>query len=157
MTIVQKLKNLNLPTDSTVTFSYSEGTDVFVHNETEVETALSGTDVVAAVAELVATPKLIVSTRYGGNVLESLREEGLLEDYERGSYSFSDYLAETIEENFYDQEIIEYSIQKYDYKRGFCTLSTSLTATLSDLIDASPYLGGWDVSVSTEAGTLTIG
>ena len=41
MSITQTLKNLNLEPDSLVTLTYSEGTDVFVHNETEIETALA--------------------------------------------------------------------------------------------------------------------
>ena len=54
MSILENLKNLNLDSDAVVSLSYSEGTDVFVHNETEVETALSETDVVNSFAELVS-------------------------------------------------------------------------------------------------------
>ena len=66
MSITQKIKNLNLSEDTLVTLSYSEGTDVFVHNETEVETALSDTDVVSSFASLIATPGLRVSSQWSG-------------------------------------------------------------------------------------------
>ena len=122
MSIVNKLKNLNLDGDTMIGFSYSDGVDVFVHNETEIETALAETDVVYTFSELVATPGLRASTRYGGDVIESMRIDGFLEDYDR-SGDFPSFLAETLSENFYDQQFIEHSTEKYDHKRGFCTLS----------------------------------
>ena len=156
MTIVQKIKDLNLVAGTTVSLTYSDGTDVFVHNETEVETALSETDVVSSFAELVATPGLNASTQYGGEVLESLRAEGLLDNYERGSHSFAEYIAETVTDNFYDVDLIDYSTEKYDHKRGFCTLSAAVNVSVENLLDSAPFLSGWSASVPTNSGTLTI-
>lgn len=156
MSIIEKLKNLNLPDDTTVNLTYSEGTDVFVHNETEVETALSETDVVNTFAELVATKGLKATTQYGTNVIESLRDEGLLDDYERGSFTFSDYITEAITDNFYDVDLIEHSTEKYDHKRGFCTLSAAIKVPAKNLIESAPYLGSWTVSVQTDSGMLTL-
>jgi hypothetical protein len=156
MSVIDKLRNMNLDHDAEVSLSLSEGTDVFVHNETEVETALQETDVVSTFAELIATSGLTVTTRYGTNVIESLRESGLLDDYERGSFEFSEYLTETINDNFYDVDLIEYSTEKYDHKRGFCTLSADVKVSAKELFDTSPYLGGWDVTVQTENGTLKL-
>ena len=156
MSVIDKLKNMNLDDNAQITLSLSEGTDVFVHNETEVDTALSETDVVNTFSELVSTPGLHVYSQYGTNVIESFRDEGWLEDYERGSFSFSDYLTETLTENFYDQEFIDYSTEKYDHKRGYTTLSADVKVSAKNLFDTSPYLGSWSVSVRTEDGTLTI-
>jgi len=156
MSLIQKIKDLNLPQDAVVSLSYSEGVDVFVHNETEVETALSETDVLSTFSELVATRALQAESMYGTHVLNSLREEGYLEDYERGSYGFAEYIAEKLEENFYDQEFIEHSTERYDHKRGFTTLSADVKVSVKNLLHATPYLGGWTASVQTEAGTLTL-
>lgn len=156
MSIIKKLQALKLPENAMVNLSYSEGTDVFVHNETEVETALSDTDVVTTFASLVATPGLKVSMKSGGNVLETLRSEGHLDDYERGSDGFEDYIGEFLTENFYDQEFIEYSTERYDHKRGFCTLSAQVCILASEIIEKSPYLNCWEVSVATDNGTLTL-
>jgi hypothetical protein len=156
MSIIQKIKDLNLPEDATVSLSYSEGVDVFVHNETEVETALSETDVVNTFAELVTTKGLKATTLYGTGVIESLRDEGLLDDYERGSFTFSDYVTEAINDNFYDVDLIDYSTEKYDHKRGFCTLSAAVRVQAKNLVEAAPYLGAWTVSVQTDSGTLTL-
>ena len=155
MSIFSTLTSMNLPSDTVVDLSYSEGTDVFVHNETEVETAISDTDVVSTFAEMIATPGLKASTQYGGNILESLRERDYLDDYERDG-TFADYLSEMIEQNFYDVELIEYSTEKYEHKRGFTTLSADIQVSLDNLLGASPLLTGWEVSVKTAAGTLTL-
>jgi len=154
MSILSRLKNLNLDPEATVTLNYSEGADVFVHDETEVETALAETNVVSYFSDLVATPGLNVATLFGTNVLESLRDEGLLDNYERDN-TFSDYLSEVITDNFWDLDLIEHSTEKYDYKRGFCTLTAEVVVPASELFEASPCLTGWSVSVASDGGTLT--
>ena len=154
MSIIENLKNLNFESGATATLTYSEGTDVFVHNETEVETALADTDVVRNFAELIATPGLKVNTLFGTNVLQSLRDDGLLDDYERDD-TFSDYLYEVITDNFWDVDFIESSTEKYDYKRGFCTLSTEVVVHVAQLLELQPYLTGWSASVRANGGMLT--
>jgi len=155
MTLIDKLKNLNIPDSEMVTLKYSDGTEVFVHNETEIEDALSETDVVSTFAELIATRGLRVTTQFGGNVLERLREDELLNDYQRDG-DFASFLTDVISENFYEYDFIESSIEKYDYKRGFCTLSANVKVPLSDIIEHSPYLSGWEISVKTDNGDLTL-
>ena len=154
MSVIKRLESLNLQPESKVTLTYSAGVDVFVHNETEVDTALSETDVVHAFAELVATPGLRASTQYGGDILESLRSEGYLEEYERDG-SFGMYLNDVISENFYDVDLIEYSTEKYDHKRGFCTLTAQVQVTVDNIMTYNPFLSGWTVSVNTDNGTLS--
>jgi len=154
-TLANKLSNLNLQPDAMAVLTYSEGTDVFVHNESEVETALSETSVVEKFSELLATPQLNVYTLYGDNVLNELRDGNYLDEYER-DFTFEDYLSETIKENIYEFDFIDRSVEKYDHKRGFCTLTAEVKITVNELIEQSPYLFGWDVSVQTDNGTLTL-
>ena len=153
-TIAEKIQNLNIDDNAFVTLEYSEGVDVFVHNETAVDTAIGETDVVSQFCELVATPGLQAEDGWGNNILSELRENGFLDDYER-DYTFAEYLTDTIRENFYDIEFIEKSVESYDYKRGYCTLSTTVKVPAANFIKASPFVAGWSVSVSTENGTLT--
>ena len=155
MHVLEKLANLQLPSDTVVTLTYSQGTDVFVHNETEVDTAMADTDVISQFSDLIATPGLKVTTQYGTEVLQSLRDDSLLETYDREGW-FSEYLCETISDNFYDVDLIDYSTEKYDHKRGFCTLTATVKIQLDNLLEAQPYIGGWTASVSTVAGTLTL-
>ena len=155
MSVFERLIELDLPADTTVTMSYSEGTDVFVHNETAIDTAIADTDVVSQFANLVITPGFKAEVPFTGNVMDAMREEGYLEDYERGSFTFEDYVYDALVENFYDQEFIDSTVESYDYKRGFCTLKATVTAPLANFLESRPFVGGWTVSVKTENGTLT--
>ena len=106
MTVVERLQSLKLSEGAMVTLTYEEGADVFVHNETEVEDAINETSVINEFASLIAHSKLDARNRWSGNVIEHLRNEDYLEDYQRGTYGFEEYLAETLSENFYDTELI---------------------------------------------------
>ena len=155
MSIVKRLQSLNLSQDAMIHLRYEEGTDVFHYNETEIETAMSQTSVINEFASLVAQSGLDVRTRWQGNVLEHLRSEDYLEDYERGSFEFEEYLTDTITENFYDVELIEYSTEKYDHKRGFTTLTAEVQIPYHNFMKVSPFVSGWSISVETDDGTLT--
>jgi hypothetical protein len=155
MSVVKRLQSLNLPEDAMVTLTFREGTDVFVHNESEVEDAMNETSVINEFAALIAHSKLDARNRWSGNVLEHLRAQDFLEDYERGSFGFEEYLAETLSENFYDTDLIEYSTEKYDHKRGFTTLTAQVDVPVSNFVEVDPFIAGWQVSVETDNGTLT--
>ena len=155
MSVVKRLQSLNLPEDAMVTLTFREGTDVFVHNESEVEDAMNETDVINEFAALIAHSKLDARNRWSGNVLEHLRAQDFLDDYERGSFGFEEYLVETLSENFYDVDLIEHSTEKYDHKRGFTTLTAQVDIPVSNFIEVDPFITGWQVSVETANGTLT--
>jgi len=157
MQTIKKLSELNLDPGTMATLRYSDGVDVFVHNETEIETALEETDVVQTLSALLAEPGgLTVTTTFNTHILEELRSSGLLDDYERGSEEFEDFLTEVITENFYEFDFIDTNIEHYDHKRGFCTLTAKVNIPVSELIEKYPYIGSWTVSVPTENGTLTL-
>jgi hypothetical protein len=155
MSVVKRLQTLKLSDDALITLTYEEGTDVFVHNETEVEDAMNETEVINEFASLVAQRKLDARNRWNGNIIEHLRAEDYLDDYERGSDSFAEYIAETLSENFYDVELIDHSTEKYDHKRGFCTLTAQVEIPFANFVEVNPFIAGWTVSVETDNGTLT--
>jgi hypothetical protein len=155
MSVVKRLQSLNLAEDAMVTLTFKEGTDVFVHNESEVEDAMNETSVINEFAALIAHSKLDARNRWSGNVLEHLRAQDFLDDYERGSFGFEEYLSETLSENFYDTDLIEYSTEKYDHKRGFTTLTAQVDVPVSNFVEVDPFVAGWQVSVETDNGTLT--
>ena len=155
--IITKLKNLNLENEDTVTLVYEDGADVFHFNETEIETALSETDVVEQLAELITTPGLDAKDSWGGgSILQSLRDKELLDGNERGTGDFTEFLTEQINENFYDTEVIDYSTEKYDHKRGYTTLTATVKVSAGNLIQSNPTLFGWKASVQTDNGLLVI-
>jgi hypothetical protein len=155
MSVLKRLQSLKLEKDSMITLTLKEGADVFHYNETEIEDAMNETTVVSEFAALIANTKLDARNRWNGNVIEHLRAHEYLDDYERGSYTFEEYLTETLSENFYDHELIEYSTEKYDHKRGFTTLSAQVDIPVSNFIEEDPSVSGWEVSVQTDNGVLT--
>lgn len=155
MSVVKRLQSLNLADDAMITLTREEGTDVFVHNETEVEDAMNETSVIYDFASLIADTKLDARNRWSGNIIQHLRDNDFLDEYERGSFAFEDFLAETLTENFYDTELIEYSTEKYDHKRGFCTLTAQVEVPFANFVEVNPFVSGWTVSVETNNGTLT--
>ena len=155
MSVVKRLQKLKLPEDAMVTLTLEEGTDVFVHNETEVEDAMNETSVINEFAALIAQSKLDARNRWSGNIIQHLRNEDYLEDYERGSHGFEEYLAATLSENFYDIELIEYSTEKFDHKRGYTTLTAQVHVPVTNFVEVDPFVSGWTISVETENGTLS--
>ena len=153
MNLQDKISSADLSDNDYVTFTLEQGTDVFHFNETHLETALSDTDVPEMVASAI-TSGLKITTEYGNDPLDVL-----LEDYERGSYFFGDFVVEAIRDNFWDHELIEESTEKYDHKRGFTTLTSTFKALVSDINKNSQAFenafSGWNAEVSTKLGQLT--
>ena len=155
MSIISRLQELELDSGAMATLTYSDGADVFVHNESEVETALAETDVVSQLCSLLATPGIQVTTPYGDDILDELRGSDLLDDYGY-DFTFEEYLNDVVTESIYDFDFIERSIEKYDYKRGFCTLSTEVRVPVAQILEKELYVGNWNVSVNFKGGTLTL-
>ena len=85
-----------------------------------------------------------------------MREEGLLDEYERGDEAFTDFVSEVIEENHWNFGWIEHSTEKYDHKRGYTELSAEFDIPLADLKNDPYPLIGWKASVQTPNGYLTV-
>jgi len=150
-----KIKALGATDETTVKFSWEEGCDVFHYNETHVETAMGETGAAYVLAEAI-TDKFSAFYGKGNSVLEEMRDDGLLDEYERGDESFTDFVAEVIGETFYDYDWIEQSTQRFDHKRGWTDLTMELSIPLGDLKDQSFVLSGWEAKVQTPNGYLTV-
>ena len=73
---------------------------------------------------------LALSTGRATPFLNEMRDDGLLDEYERGDEAFTDFVAEVIGETFYEYDWIEQSTQRFDHKRGWTDLSMELSAPL---------------------------
>jgi hypothetical protein len=153
MSLYKKIKALGVEDNVSVNFSREEGAEVFHFNETHIETAMSETGFAYALAEAITSGILYES---GNEILDEMRTEGLLDDYERGDEAFTDFVSEVIEENHWNYGWIEHSTEKHDHKRGFTSLSAEFDIPLAALkSDPSPLIG-WKASVQTPNGYLTI-
>ena len=172
--IVNKLRELGVKDDGCVTLSYSEGCEVWHINESHVQESVAETETAAMVAGLLAGGVPVYSS-YGGvsdgnDILNEMRAQDVLEDYERGEECFEDYITEKLQETIYDGEYsVEHSTEQYDYKRGRCDISTEVQVRAGDLyaaeaatagrlqfFDATSFVRGFNVSVVTKNGTLTL-
>jgi hypothetical protein len=138
---------------------YSDGADVIHYNDTQDETAMEETSVIDS---------LISAARSGVNfsddLIQSLRDAEMLDDYERDSYDFESHCAEKIKENPYDFcDFIDFSTEQYDHKRGYTTLTATLHTTVNDLRNAEEgqisSLTGWSAKFEADSinnGTITI-
>ena len=157
MSLAETLRNLNLSADAVAKLSYEEGVDVFVHNETDTEDGLRETNTAEHLAGLVATKGLTVTSGYANEeVLQSMRDNDLLDDYDRGDFAFEEFVAQVIRETHWDYEWVEASTERYDYKRGHCTVSANVKVPVQQLIENESAATGWRVSVQTENGTLCV-
>ena len=152
---VQTLKSLNLPEDTMVQLSFEERAEVFHYTEDYHDEVLSDTGILSSISSLLSEFRDSVES-YGSSLLGNMREQSLLDDYERDG-TFNDYLTETLFENHWDLDVIEWSTEKYDHKRGCCTVSANFSVPLSRVFESPPEaLLDWEASVKTPMGTLIL-
>ena len=153
MSLYEKIKALGVEDNVSVNFSYEDGASVFHFNETHIETAMGETGFAYTLAEAITSGVLYEN---GNEILSEMREEGLLDDYERGEEAFTDFVSEVIESEHWNFGWIEHSTEKHDHKRGFTSLSAEFDIPLADLKSDPMPLIGWKASVQTPNGYLTI-
>lgn len=167
--IVKKLTELKVDDSALLTVSYSEGADVWHINESHVEESVGETDTAQMFASLLTSGIPVYSqwgsADEGSDILNQMRDNGALDDYDRDGY-FEDFIQGVLTETIYDNEYdLEYSTQQYDYKRGRCDISVTVRCRAgdlytqdkkSDVISVDSALGAFELTVDTDAGTLTL-
>ena len=137
--------------DTRVELFYEDGTDVVHYNDTQDETAMEETSVIEGLVDAARS-----GIKFEEDLIQTLRDWDMLEDYERGSYDFDSYCTEKIKENAYDFcDFIDFSTEQYDHKRGYTTLTARLYTTVDDLRSAKEgqvdALSGWSAKFVSEA------
>ena len=156
MSRFDKLQEMNLDGSSKVTLSTEDGAEIvhYTGEDYEGETIRE-----SGIANSLAC--LAISQHLPNNTaIEELRDDGYLDDYERGSFEFEEYVTEAIAENGYELGLLEVDTKHYDHKRGYTNVKAELEITLGELFTAdkqSPYLfSGWNVAVETPIGVLNV-
>jgi hypothetical protein len=156
MSRFEKLREMNLDGNAKVTLSTEDGADIvhYTGEDYEGET-VTKTGIANSLASLATSKHL-----RGNPIINELRSEGYLDDYERGSFEFESYVAGAIAENWYESGFLSVSTEHYDHKRGYTNVSAELDITLNELLTAdgeNPYLfAGWNVEVQTPMGALKV-
>tara|TARA_Y100000310_G_scaffold341949_1_gene443037 strand:+ start:10733 stop:11215 length:483 start_codon:yes stop_codon:yes gene_type:complete len=156
--IVNTLEELNVADDNYVYLNYVDRASVWHISDDHVETALQETSTADILAGALATPGVTVLSRYDEDVLANIRDNGLLDDYDRDG-DFEDYLADVIRQEAYELDLLSISVERHDHKRGTCEVASNIKVTVADLRaldDADVFTSGWEVAIQTAAGTLTL-
>ena len=149
-----KLREMNLDGNSKVTLSTEGGSEIIHYTGDDYEgQTIDETGIANLLADLIVSPHLP-----NNNVIEEMRNDGDLEDYERGSYNFEEFVAGVIRDEWY--EYLDVSTEHYDHKRGYTSVKAEMDITLNELLRAdnkSPHVfSNWDVEVQTPMGTLKV-
>ena len=156
MSRFDKLKEMNLSNNTKVVVSSEDGQEVFHYTGDDYEgNTVRETGMARSLADLVTKKQLC-----NNSVIEQLRDGGYLDDYERGSYEFEEYVSDAITENWFEAGFLDVNTKHYDYKRGYTNVRAELEITLGELLSANkaiPHLfGGWNVAVETPMGVLNV-
>ena len=150
-----KVLTLNFPESTPVTLSYVDGADVVHANDDYYDYVYNATGVFETASALVAS-----SAFPNNQVLQAIRENDLLEDYERGSHSFEDFVCETMRATNWEHCFIDGTLEQYDYKRGYYRVKFEFPTTLGQLKAAirqdAREVAVMDVTVHTDVGDLTV-
>jgi len=140
--LTNKLNKLNLANDAEVTLRYENGRQVFHYTGDYLDEVLQETN----------------GIRKHNSVINDLRNNGALDDYERGSFTFEDHVYEAVKNDWYDY--IEESVEQWDHKRGMCNVSAEVKVPLNLLAEAEEFGftldNAWKVFVRTDAGVLEV-
>ena len=152
MSRIQKLKAANLKGDTTIRLKFSDGRGVIHCHDNFEDEVVGDSSIVNYLSEMVTNPTLS-----NNNILAEMRESGLLEDYERGTFEFEDFIAEVISENWREYEWIDTTTEIHDYKRGHTEVSAVLETTAKNILEMSDFeLEGWEIEVDHPLGVLEI-
>lgn len=156
MNKIEKLNSSLTDGSMDVVMTYEDRCDVLHYTDECIAGAVRETRTAQALAELITlTPQ--ATDFWGVNVLDSIRDAGYLDDYSRGEGTFCAYVARAIHENFYEGDWLEYSVEKYDHKRGCATVMATVKLPMRDLIKLNEgAIAGWTLQVTTDLGNLII-
>lgn len=141
--LISSFDKLEVPGDARVELVYEDGSDVVHYNDTQDETVMEETNVIDSLVDAARS-----GIKLEDDLIQTLRDWEMLDDYERDSYDFNNHCVEKIKENPYDFcDFIDFSTEQYDHKRGYTTLTARLYTTVDDLKSASEgqiaALSGW--------------
>ena len=149
--LVSSFDKMEVTGDTRVELIYEDGTDVVHYNDTQDETAMEDTSVIDNLVDAARS-----GIKFEDDLIQTLREWEMLDDYERDSYDFDSHCIEKIKENPYDFcDFIDFSTEQYDHKRGYTTLTATLHTTVEDLRNAEEgqfsSLTGWSAKYQSES------
>ena len=149
MSLYKKIKSLGVEDDTTVTFSYEDGCDVFIHDD-PIGDALQYSKALDASLKVFLAPLKISYSEYNKrHPLEVLYEcdEGMdasLEDLDVSNPRYRETIKNVLRDYPHDvgeETIMIFDVESYDYKRGYCNTNVEAYADAGDVLDNSAKYG----------------
>lgn len=163
MSTLDKLRNLNLPSDTVVTVKHtSDSVDVNLGSWEKEEHAFGECDIATTFSQFISTPGL--QANWGDqSVKEKLIEHQVLTEEitsENRQTVVENLSKELTWDKSYDLDLFEYETEQHDYKYGEITFQFEVEVPLENLLKTSPEMrdwGTWELSVDTESlGHITL-
>ena len=150
-------KDASVDRDSMLTLTMEEGEDVFHYLDDYQEEVVTNSCIPNSLASLFSQDSSIDGKE---DLMERLRDEGILDDIEEEDLEFEleDILVTEFVENWREHDdLIETETEQYDYKRGFCTVRAYVELPVHQLLDLPDHsFSDFDIKVNTSMGELTI-
>ena len=158
--LIEKLRELNISEEDFVYLNYADSVDIWHTSDNYIEEAIKETAAASMLARALAAPAISVYSRYEEDVMENMRDLGLLDAYGRTG-GFEDYLTTMIVEHAYEFDLLTISTERHDYKRGTCEVASNIKVQAAELFALDPvvaatFVDGWDVVVQTIDGLLRL-
>jgi len=158
MSILDRLRNLNLPSDTVVTVTHlADSMDVNLGSSEKVEYAFDACDIATTFSQFAATPGLQL------NISDWLKENQVLteEVTPENRQAVAENLSKELNwDKSWELDIFEYETEQHDYKWGEITFQFGVEVPLGNLLETSPEMrdvGKWELSVDTESlGYITL-
>ena len=149
---LKQLKKLGLPGKSHVTLSCSDGQDVFHYTDDDHEgKTVQETDIASKVATLISQKS------FDNELITRMRSWSLLDEYEDRDGTFTEYLTDTIANNWRDCGLLEVLTEHYDHKRGFSRVTVEVDTTVKEVLNLDEsVLSGWNLKVQLADGSLEV-
>ena len=105
----------------------------------------------------------LVSSRHFKNNshIERMREQGLLDGYERGTFKFSEYVSTQMRDFNDDHCFVEDTLEQWDYKRGNMKMTARIDTNLGQVKSAirdgkvfTPGTPDWELRVEGPGGWI---
>tara|TARA_R110002020_G_scaffold473393_1_gene702563 strand:+ start:213 stop:704 length:492 start_codon:yes stop_codon:yes gene_type:complete len=137
---------------------YTENSTSVYHYTGEGESsAIKELDSYQTLADLVSVPPF--SSQGACNVIDTLREESLMDGYYRGSGEFPEHVAGVLSTDWVSSENgwIEVDLDHMDHKRAMATVTCRVETDVETILKAGEnQLCGWTASFNTDLGRLEI-
>tara|TARA_B100000809_G_scaffold247228_1_gene276019 strand:+ start:262 stop:720 length:459 start_codon:yes stop_codon:yes gene_type:complete len=149
---LKQLKKLGLPGKSHVTLSCSDGQDVFHYTDDDHEgKTVQETDIASKVATLISQKS------FDNELITRMRSWSLLDEYEDRDGTFTEFLTDTIANNWRDCGLLDVLTEHYDHKRGFSRVTAEVDTTVEEVLNLDEsVLSGWNLKVQLDDGSLEI-